>query len=117
MEKERSEKRKGLRLKKLLPIEFTFGEVGIPSYEKIALLLYSVNISGGGIMVISNVSLKENSIVYIELNFLKIPEKIKSVVKWNRLAKIPGLYELGLEFVDLKDSSREILLNFIEKNH
>lgn len=110
------DRRKTARLKKILPIEFTFGDVGITSYEKIVLLLYSVNISGSGIMVISNVSLKEGSIVYVGLNFLKIPEKIKSKVIWNNPAKIPGLYEMGLEFQNVENRAREVLLNFIERN-
>jgi len=111
------ENRKFVRLNKLLPLEFTFGEVGIPSYQKLVLLLYSINIGGGGAMVISNLSLKENFTVKIDMTLgKKTIRNINGIIKWNRPAKIPGLYELGVEFVNIEKEQQEEILKFVESH-
>lgn len=111
------ENRKFIRLNKLLPIEFTFGEVGIPSYQKLVLLLYSINISGGGAMVISNLSLKENFAVKIDMTIgKKTIRNIEGIIKWNKPAKIQGLYELGIEFVNIEKEKQDEIIKFIESH-
>lgn len=111
------EKRKFVRLNKLLPLEFTFGEVGIPSYQKMILLLYSIDISGGGVKVISNISLKENFTVKVDINLgAKTIRGLQGIIRWNKPAKIPGLYELGIEFINIDAKKREEVVKFVESH-
>lgn len=112
----KQEQRKSVRLNKLLPVEFAFGETGIPTYKKVVLLLYSINISGGGIMVISNVSLKEGFRVKLNIDLgNKIIKDIDGIIRWNKFAKIPGLFELGIEFVNLEPKKQETLVKFVSE--
>lgn len=109
------EKRKHIRMDCLIPIEVVIGEVNLPSFEKLVVLLNSVNISGGGILVFSNISLKEDFIfnLNIDIDGNKIPAKGK--VAWNNMSPITGLYEMGIEFVEIKDEDRIKILSLIEE--
>ncbi|MBI2251825.1 MAG: PilZ domain-containing protein [Armatimonadetes bacterium] len=105
------------RIKELLPIEFTFGDIGIPNFKKITLELYCVNISPGGLMALSNISLKEDFNVDIKFEIKNISIKLKAKVIWNKPAKtkIPGLYELGIEFKNIPEKELSLIENYIEE--
>lgn len=109
------DRRKYRRLLELSPIEFTMGDVGLPSYTKVVMLLHSMNISGGGVLVVSNVALKEDFTMEMTLNLRTDWVKARGKVIRCSNAVIPGLFEIAIEFVDIDGEARRKLAEFIRQ--
>jgi len=110
-----SEQRRYRRLLELSPVEFVMGDVGLASYSKVVMLLHSMNISGGGVMVISNVALKDSYVLDMTLNLRGEYIKAKAKVIRCKDAMIPGLFEIALEFVSISQENRCKVLDFIRR--
>jgi c-di-GMP-binding flagellar brake protein YcgR len=112
---EGKERRKYRRLHELSPVEFIMGDVGLPSYTKVVMLLHSMNISGGGVLVVSNVALREGFTFDLILNLRGDRIKAKAKVIRCKDAMIPGLFEIAIEFAQISPEDRHKVMEFIRR--
>lgn len=74
----------------------------------------SIDLSGGGFCLISRALFEKNDTVIMDFNLtngLKL-EELKGIVKW-RINKSENQYEYGIEFLNLDNKLREMLISYL----
>lgn len=106
----RSFKRKALRLNKIF-----VGEVG-EGYDIAQIYLYIVDISTGGMRITCDMDLPMDYVFHMDLT-LDTPEPLNTDIKviWKK-ELFGGTKLMGIQFINLPDSSKKVILDFMEKH-
>ena len=75
----------------------------------------SKNVSIGGLKIIANEFLSKNSLVKIHINLIDRLLKAKAKVNWCNKEPVAERYFVGLEFLEMEEEDRQLLIQFI--NH
>ncbi|MCX5710256.1 MAG: PilZ domain-containing protein, partial [Candidatus Omnitrophica bacterium] len=74
------------------------------------LIMASISdISAGGARLRLSQNLPVSSLIQLFINFPQLPQPLISIAKvvWSRKLKKAGIYESGLQFVDIEDSGKQ----------
>ena len=104
-----SEKRRAKRVECLVPVE---GKEGSP-----LSLSQTIDISEGGICIISSQKIPLNKQIAIELNLLETEEPVIVIgkVKWVKKLKDSPRFRIGFSFEDIRNGSKSRLKKYFKE--
>lgn len=104
-----AERRKFIRVRKVVPIHL--------EKEKIEGTLFSVDISGGGLRIVTPAPLETGKEVTMKIYFERFlaPVLITGRIVWGKQLSVPGKYEAGVQFLEVTGEGREKILAVIQR--